>query len=699
MALQAPRGAPCAGGDGEPLRTARSRGTTRQKGSQMTRREFGYTLGAPLVAASPTGPRRLARKDSFFGIHLDLHPTDRDTALGRDVTEEMVERLLARVKPDYVQYDYKGHEGFIGYPSKVSASAPILKDSLAIWRKVTAARGVALYIHFSGVWDSQAVKEHPEWARIGPDGKPDVNQTSTFGPYVDERMIPQLREAADNYQLDGAWIDGDCWATHPDYGEAAARAFREATGIQNLPKGPQDPGWLEFLELNRAQFRKYVRRYVEELHRSHPHFQIASNWLYTTLMPEKPEIPVDFVSGDYGGNAAVSRARLEARYLAQVGKPWDLMAWGFQWNRDHPVSDVHKSAVQLMQEAAVVLAQGGGFQIYYQPTRAGKIDDRHIDVMGKVADFCRARRKWSHRTETVPEIGVVFSKETLYSRSGRLFGGWGGAIHPARGLVDALVESHHSVDVVPDWKLADVAPQYPCLVLPDWSDAGETVRDELLRYLKGGGRLLVIGADNALLFAGALGVRLAGRPSDQRAYVPGREVFANVSGRWVDVEPAGARVLETRFPTYDSTRDGRVAATVHSYGSGRVAAIYGPAGSVFAATHAPETRRFVARVLAHVFTPSFRLEGPPTVEAVRRKGDLELLHLINATSMQVASDYRAIDYVPPAGPLRVHIRMKRPPQRVSFEPGGVILRGSFRDGTWTGTLDRLDIHGVLVWEA
>ena len=662
----------------------------------MTRREFGYTLGAPLLAGQQA-PRRLARKDSFFGMHFDLHPNDRDKALGRDVTEEMVERFLNRVKPDYVQYDYKGHVGFLGYPSKVSASAPVVKDSLAIWRKVTAARGVALYIHFSGVWDSQAVKEHPEWARVRPDGQPEPNQTSTFGPYVDERMIPQLREAVEKYDLDGAWVDGECWATNPDYGEVAARAFRQATGIEKLPKGPEDPGWLEFLELNRAQFRRYLKHYVDELHRSHPQFQIASNWLYTTYVPERPELPVDFISGDYLGNACISRARLEARYLSHVDKPWDLMAWGFQWARDNPVGTVHKSAVQLMQEASVVLAQGGGFQIYYQPTRAGKVDDRHIEVMGKLADFCRARQEWSHKTETVPEIGVLFSKETLYTTTPRLFGGWGNAVNPARGLVDALVESRYSVDVIPDWKLSEVAAQYPCIVVPDWTNVGQAVRDVLLGYLKDGGRLLIAGAENAVLFREALQVRLLGEASDQQAYVPGAEVFANVRGNF---EPAGAHVLETRFPTYDSTRDGKPAATMNSHGGGQIAAIYGPVGSVFAVTHAPETRRLLARAIEHLFTSSFTIDGPPAIEAARRKkGGKMLLHLSNASGMQLASDYGAIDYVPPAGPLRIRIRMPRRPGRVTFEPGGQPLAGAWSDGVWTGTLDRLEIHGILVWDA
>lgn len=112
--------------------------------------------------------KRLRRSESFFGMHFDLHPHVGDAALGREVTERMVTAFLEQVKPDSVQYDCKGHVGYLGYPSQVGPSAPVVNDSLAIWRKVTAERGVALYIHFSGVCDSRAVADHPEWARVRP---------------------------------------------------------------------------------------------------------------------------------------------------------------------------------------------------------------------------------------------------------------------------------------------------------------------------------------------------------------------------------------------------------------------------------------------------------------------------------------------------------------------------------------------------
>jgi hypothetical protein len=70
----------------------------------ISRRTFLATPAASFVAAAQTSPPpRLRRKDSFFGFHFDLHPNAQDTALGRDVTEEMVEQFLAKTKPDYVQ--------------------------------------------------------------------------------------------------------------------------------------------------------------------------------------------------------------------------------------------------------------------------------------------------------------------------------------------------------------------------------------------------------------------------------------------------------------------------------------------------------------------------------------------------------------------------------------------------------------------
>jgi hypothetical protein len=674
---------------------------------RITRRRFAALAAAcaaaPSVFSAQNPSGRLRRADSFFGLHFDLHPNEEDTVLGRDVSEDLVERLLTAAKPDYVQYDSKGHPGWLGWPSKVGPSAPgIVKDSLEIWRKVTASRNVALYIHFSGVWDSEACKRHPEWARIAPDGKPDKNQTSTFGPYVDELMIRELHEAASKYDLDGAWVDGECWATNPDYAPAAQEAFRKATGIESLPKGPKDPGWLQFLELNREQFRRYVRHYVEALHLSNPKFQIASNWLYSTFVPEEPTLPVDFLSGDYLGNASISTARLEARYLSQTGRPWDLMAWGFQQAESNKIGMVHKPAIQLQQEASVVLAQGGGFQVYYVPSRAGWFETSHIDVMRRVGEFCRARQQASHKSATVPQIGVVFSKESLYATSNKLFGGWGSATDSVRGWIDALAALQYSVDVVPDWKLATVKSEYPFLVLPEWNAVGEPLKESLLDYVSAGGVLLASGAANAALFGAEAGVRLLGQEAaNEEAYLGGSEVLANLHGLWRDIEPGDAMLLESRYPGYDTRSGGKPAAVARKLGEGEIVLVPGPVGTVYAQTHTPAVRDFVKRLVAPRFHPLVQVEAPVTVEVVlRRKSGRLMVHLLNSAGMQVAGDYAATDFVPEVGP--VTLRLAWAPSKVQLAPGGQDLTPVHNQlkgkEFWDIRVPKLHIHSVVMVE-
>jgi hypothetical protein len=412
-------------------------------------------------------------------------------------------------------------------------------------------------------------------------------------------------------------------------------------------------------------------------------------------VPERPELPVDFVSGDYLGNASISTARLESRYLAAAGKPWDLMAWGFQ-SGGPKTGFSHKSAVQLQQEASVVLAQGGGFQIYYQPTRAGRLDERHIQVMAKVARFCRARQALSHKTDSVPQIGVVFSTTSLYTTVPRMFGSWGAAVDPARGLLDALVESHYSVDVIPEWKLDEVARRYPLVVVPDWPNLGAKVQQCLAEHVAGGGKVLIAGAANARLFERELGVRLTGAAQQMEVYLAGEETFGAAHGQWQAVEPQTAVTLAQRYSTYDTNGGGACAATLQRHGSGELAAIYGPIGTAFAGTHAAATRQFVRRIVDRLFTPVVKLQGPATVElAVRKKNGELLIHLMNCTNMQVAPDYVAGDFVPPVGPMGISIELPQAPRKVTLEPQQQVLSGTYANGRWSGKLPQIEIHGIV----
>lgn len=568
---------------------------------------------------------------------------------------------------------------------------------MAIWRKATKARGVGLYVHYSGVWDSVAVEHHPEWARVDAEGKPDRNATSTFGPYCKELLIPQLKEAVDAYDLDGVWVDGDCWAVQPDFAPNATAAFRQATGVRETPKKRGDPHWLDFLDFQRTRFKEYVRTYADALHVHKPGFQVTSNWMYSSLVPEPVTVPIDFISGDYSPGDSVNSARFEARYMASVGMPWDLMAWGF--NKGEDCDWALKMAVQLKQEASIVLAQGGGFQIYYNPTRAGWIDGWMTRIMAEVAGFCRERQSFSHRTETIPQVALLLSRASLYERSDRLFGPWGHLVEPVHGMLHALLELHYSVDVLAEHQLSDRLTQYPVVVLPECHILPATLRSALHDYAQEGGSLLAVGAETVRLFENSLGVTLTGEPAETRAaHLQAGEALAWAGGLWQNATPTIAQIIGTRYATYDTRHGGLPAATVAPLGRGKVTGIYGPIGSIYQRSHHPVLRRFIAEAMRALFPkPLVELDGPPCVDvALRRKGDCLVVHLANTGGAQTAPRYSVTDFVPSVDPLRLKVRVVGKTEDARLEPGGQALSVNGSGEEVYIDIPRLDVHSAIV---
>jgi hypothetical protein len=641
----------------------------------------------------------LSRKETFFGLHFDLHPGKGDTQLGEHITEDMIANLMKKAHPDFVQYDCKGHAGYTGYATKVGWASPgIKKDSLEVWRKITKEYGVGLFIHYSGVWDAVAVEHHPEWACVNADGTSDTNIASTFGAYIDELLIPQLKEVADTYDLNGVWVDGECWAVKPDFSDKAKEAFTNATGIKEIPVKRGDPHWLEYLSFQREQFRKYVTKYINVLHAHKPDFEITSNWLYSTLVPEPVTVPIDFISGDFSPNDSVNTARLEARYIASTGMPWDLMAWGF--NSGNACGWSIKTALSLKQESSVVLAQGGGFQIYYQPTRAGWLDNWMVDIMAEVAEFCRERQAVSHKTQSVPQVAVLLSSASIYDKTDRLFGSWGASLDPLMGVLHSLLELHYSVDVMAEHKLMENLNQYPVVVVPEWHKITDDLKAKLMDYVRDGGQLLLVGVESMSLFRDQLGVVFDGDPAETGTFVKAGNSMAWMGGIWQKVSPTTAKVVNERYLNQDGRGKGECASTVNQYSKGQVGAIYGPFGSVYQRSHYPALRQMMSDIMKRLFPdPMVELKAPPCVDvSVRRLGEKLLVHLANTAGMQVTNQYAIIDHIPSLGQMELIVRLDKKPKKVSIVPDDSEIKTHWSDGKLSVIISKLDIHSVIVIE-
>ncbi|MEK0315705.1 alpha-amylase family protein [Cohnella sp. 56] len=670
------------------------------------------------------------RKNAFFGLHFDLHPVLEDTSLGADVTGTRVRELLLRIAPDYVQYDSKGHFGYAGYETAVGTPSPgIVRDALAIWREETRKLGIGLGVHYSGLYDYLAVRQHPEWARIGPEGEPDAEATSVFGPYVDELLVPQLVEIADRYDVDNVWLDGECWGAKLDYSPAALAAWKAETGWDDAPTDRGDNRWPQWKSFHRAAFERYLQHWTGELRRQRPEVQIASNWAYTTMCPIPVAAPIDIVSGDYDPMLSADRARTEARYLTNVGMPWELLSWGF--DSADGQEELLKSPAQLKQEAGVVLMHGGGFMLYYLPTRSGYIADEIADTAADVAAFCRARQALCHRSVSVPQVALLHSAASQFDVSDRVYTWWDTPLQELEGALHALLESHYSVDVLTEYMLMERLDEFPLLVIPDSPVLEESFRERVLRYVEKGGKLLLLGERCARLFAeaddsrgeagdgGPLGARLVGEPCEVRAQLVSGAGKIGCPGRWQAVEPLAAETLSLRYhgegvqersayldvraegvsSDHLALRHEAVAATLRRYGRGEIAAVYGPLADRYYHSHHPFMRRYIGDIVRRLFpAPEVTTDAPACVDlALRRSADGALcVNLLNLAGMPVSNRRGFPDYIPPIGPIQLSVAAAIKPTSVVWEPSGQPLDYEWRDGRVEFVVPELDIHGAAV---
>ena len=643
--------------------------------------------------ASGPNPQRLKRAESFLGVHFDFHAGPDCTEIGKNTTREMIENVIDLVHPDYLQIDCKGHPGLSSYPTVAGNRAPgFVGDPLRLWRQVTAERGVALYMHYSGVWDSEAIRRHPDWAVVNANGTTNANATSFFGPYADQLLIPQMRELAGEYGVDGAWVDGECWASQPDWSEPALKAFRAATGIEEIPRKPSDAHWFEFLQFNRDAFRTYLRRYIAEVKKTHPGMQLCSNWAFTDHMPEQVCAPVDFISGDYSPQDSVNSARFSARYLARQGVPWDLMAWSFA----HPAGQ--KTAVQLEREAAVVLALGGGFQAYFTQKRDGSIRSEQLPVMAEVAKFCRERQAICHHAQPVPQVALLYSTAAHYRESNGLFPR---DLSRIRGTLQALLEGQQSVEVLSEHHLTGHMADYPLIIVPECGYLDSEFTKELVAYVKGGGSLLLVGPQTAAMFQSELGITLKDKPTSATRYLAEDEALVPTKGLAQDA------ALETQAQSFgrlyvspDFNSPSRPAASIANLGRGKIGATYLSFSQGYIDDRSATTRAFLNGLVRRLFPqPLVEVTGSSDVDvAVNRLGGKLAINLVNTAGPHADKQTPIHGIIPPVGPLEVLIRTSVKPARITLEPGSLPLAFTQSDGALRLTVPRLDIHRIVVVE-
>lgn len=659
------------------------------------------------------------RKDSFWGLHFDYHASPKDGLQGATLKEEDIRAICRDLKPDFIQIDCKGHPGWASYPSKVGNAMPeFAQDTLALWRRVTREEDVALYMHYSGVYDRKYCAEHPEENVMWADGSLAEGATRLDGKYVEDLMIPQLLELAGDYGVDGVWVDGDCWMAHPDFRADSLAAFEKATGINLKGEVPSDrshPHFEDYRAYHRELYRRYVRRYVDAVHEQYPDFEIASNWAFSDHMPEQVSADVDFLSGDLNPANSFHSARYAARALAQQDMPWDLMAWNFRNSMGGRKAYVTKHPVQIMQEAAAVIATGGAFQDYVPQLRDGSPNVRELKSLAEVSAFIRARKDFCFRGKSVRQAALLLSTYdrhrepwTLYQRTG---------YERIMGATALLCDIGQSLEIICEHTLKKYRDEYKMIVVPElYAGLDEETVEELLAYVKAGGKLVLLGKNTCGLFAAHADVpfEIKTRPefvgevenstSDghnnrmSKNYRP--YIFTMDHSHYGAAYSPCEIVAETGVTeAYIGDRNAKTApvAVTVPVGAGFITAVGFDMGAQYLSGAQYLHRMLMKQIADHLYTPLARIEsacGRLELVALRVNGTLTV-QLVNANGTHADQSCATDDCIPPILDVTLSVALDAAPKAIMLQPEGRELAFTYRDGRAYFEIPRIDIHSAV----
>ncbi len=664
------------------------------------------------------------RKESFLGLHFDFHaqPTD-NKVIGSTLREEDIREICHLIKPDFIQIDCKGHPGWASYPSKIGNAMPEFEgDPLELWRRVTKEENVALYLHYSGVYDIKYCDEHPEETVMEANGSLYKGTTRTDGRYVDEILIPQLSEIIEKYGVDGFWIDGDCWCAKPDFRPESLAAFEKETGIElngAIPATPNDPYYDEYREYHRELFRRYVRHYVDTLHSKYPDVQIASNWSFSDHMPEKICANVDFLSGDLNPKNSLNSSRYAARALAAQDHYWDLMSWNFRIQVGDRAACAPKHINQILQEAASVISLGGAYQNYVMQFKDGSPNLIEIRNLTKLSEFIREREPFCFRGTQVHEAALLLSTFDRAKEAKRLYSRTG--YEKVMGMSALMGDIGLSFEIVSEHILADGDMPYKMVVVPELYRglSNETV-ELLLNYAKKGGNLVISGKNTCKAFADkGIPLKVIESPEffdkGDKAYNNGGDnghgkgASAEYKAYYFTLDQSEFGSLFSPCELYsDSGRtlalfstnvraQGAPLALNIPYGNGHITAIGFDIGSQYLMGTQYMHRKLLKTVTESLYTPLVKIEsvcGRLEIVPLVKNGRL-MIQLLNVGGSHADAQSATDDYIPPVLDARLSIELQEKPLKLMLEPEGRSLPFIYKNGRAYVTIDRIDIHNVV----
>jgi len=647
-------------------------------------------MSLSLFAADPQ------RNDWYWDSVVNLHMDNHSGLMGKGYSVDQLTEMIKDLPVPMIQVSAFGAVGMTTYPTKICPHPQLGDwDTLAVWRQVARNSGkrFCVYINTRGLG---LPKKHPEWMQRDSRGKGkgkndgfDVcARPSADGDGVLETVfLPMLYEIVSRYRPDGIWVDGDHARTQTCYCGNCAAAWKAKTGKDEPPKGPDDPDWSAWLELEQQRVDAYRKQMADVIYSVHDGCMYTSNhsWRFRSKDPRTAPDFADTLSGDLSHGPALRYTRLSGMQLSAEEKtPYDIM---------HNIKSISRQEAALrriLQQGALTFASGGAWFLWVP---GSTIVRKPIQDTAKAcAEFAMARRAALGKSTSLNQTAVLLS-ETSWRRE--RIGGEQGYYDPeaAENAALALQDACYCVDIVNEGTLRARIDAYRTVLVANQRSVAPKTLSVLRKFADAGGLLIVTGAglrDESKL----LGLSREGQTEGihRIELEDATAVFSSVQ----DVRITTAEVL-ARFA------DGKPFLTRNRVGKGACAYLGIPSVAY------PDDDGVLAWVMKTVGNgPAVHVEGAARDEhlvfALRRKPGKAILHISNLTSRvnarrAVPTTQNNIDADPPLRQVKLAMPLSARPKGVNVLPADTTARHRWDGGVLHLTLENVNVHAAVILDA
>lgn len=652
---------------------------------------------------------------NFRQVHLDFHTSEKIPNIGSEFSKEQFKSALRAGHVNSITVFSKCHHGWAYHPSEANEMHPGLDFDL-LGAQIEAAHeiGVKTPVYLSAGLDEKMARRHPEWLRRGKDDRidwtaPGYHEFCMNTPYLDY-LIKQVEEVVRTYDCDGIFLD-----------IVGVRTCHCQNCVKTLLDEGKDPYNDENVrELGERIYKNYTTKVREAVDRIKPGLPVFHNSGHirrgrrdladVDTHLELESLPTGGWGYDHFPLSAAYSRTLGKDFLGMTGK--FHTTWGEFGGYKHPNA--------LRYEEALCTAFGAKCSIGDQMHPDGHMDEATYALIGAAYAEVEEREPWLDNVTSVADIAVL-SEEAIsnYYATGKIVH-HGGANSDA-GAVRVLLEGKYLFDVIDTEEALD---KYKLLILPDHVRLDGYLTEKIRSFTARGGRVLATGTSglniNEDKFALDFGCTYDGVSAYRPVYfrpnfeLPclGNTAFVIYSQAYDITANDGADVTISRENPYFNRTTFNFSSHQHTpndksksypasafgkdgaYISAELFDEYATKGSIIAKlllTHTIDT------LLGDKKTISTDLPAQGIVTLMNQVGESRLVnHVLYASPVRRGSGIEVIEDIVPIYNVHVSMKLDVTPKRVYLAPENTDIPYEFENGVLSYTLDKLDLHAMVI---